>query len=110
MIDVEAAQKAREAPAKTLDDLADRLYALVGRTLKLKVKRVEGTSYAGGAEGYTTSGVLDAVYFAEYSKSISVRFSAHSKEEILSLRLTSEVSMLTDGKWIPIHTPEGGQR
>ena len=110
MIDVEAAQKAREAPAKTLDDLADRLYALIGRTLKLKVERIEGTNYTSGTNGYTTSGVLGAVYFADYSKSVSVRFSAHSNEETLSLRLTSEVSMLTDGKWIPIHTPEGGQR
>jgi len=110
MIDVEATQRAREAPAKTLEELADRLYGLIGRTLKLNVARVPGTNYSGGSNGYTTSGVLGAVCLPENSKSIMVRFSAHSNEETLNLKLTSEVNILADGTWTPIHRPEDGDQ
>ena len=108
MISVDEAARALVAPAQSIEELLDRLSVLIGRVLKVQVARVPSTDYGYGSSAYTAIGELLALIHAEGSDRITVRIGPKNGESVADrqLKLSSEISLLRDGLWVPIHTPE----
>ena len=93
------------APAKTIEELAERIFDLAGRMLKL---RIEPTA---AMEGYTEMGVFNRGVLTDGRSYVSAYLGASAViDQRCAVTLSSTVSVLTDGKWVPVHTPEGKSR
>ena len=109
MFDVEATQKALREPAQSLEELAERLYLLIGRTLRVKIRPV--VNYYGANEnGYTIAGNLDSVVLADGNREIASIYlgsSSSNSSQQRNILLSSDIRVLTDGQWVSVHCPEG---
>jgi len=101
MIAVDEAQRLRELPAKSRKELLSRLELHVGRVLKLEMPSREGDGYYHHyRESYTVIGELLWLKRVD-GGAIRVRLRGSSKK--LKLKLTSSVSILTEGQWVLLH-------
>jgi len=112
MIAVDEAQRKRDAAAQTVEELAERIYLLVGRVVRLEVPRADATRWAPANRAYTAVGILDSLVFPEGLDTISVYLGASSGnvEQRRKVLLSSKVSVLTDGSWVTIHDPKDGDQ
>lgn len=101
MIEVEGALKARSEPAKDVAELLERLEHSIGRVLKVTFAAKDETYYHNYREGYTVIGELHRLRLTEGSSSVKARIGTDSEK----LKLSSEISVLTDGQWVSIHAP-----
>lgn len=119
MIDVEKTDRERQAPAANPEELFDRLSVHVGRVVKVEVLGdPESYSYGRSRNGYRVVGTLDSILLendleedAEEEESLllvlgTVPADKESNEHEV-LRKGTRISVLTDGRWVPIHEPEG---
>jgi len=108
MIEVTEARAELDAPAKSLEELADRLYPLAGRTLKVSLPRVPRSNYDAGSKAFTVAGILDSVVLFDGAGAISVYIGAASgnTDQRRKVGLSSTVSVLTDGGWVLVHRPK----
>lgn len=112
MIEVEAEQQKQDAPAQTIEELAERLYPLVGKVLRLEIDPVPRGYYESGVQGYTAVGSLDSLVLIDGANRISVYLgsSSSSTERSRKVVLSSSVFALMDGQWVTVHAPVRGER
>lgn len=114
MIAVDDSQKDREAPAKSVEELVERLSVYIGRTLKVKTSMVATISNNGSAYGSTdvhmAIGELTAIaLIRKHDSVLSIQMGVKLGDKPDHIvRLNSEISVLTDGRWVPIHDPKNG--
>jgi len=108
MIAVDEAQRLRELPAKSRKELLSRLELHVGRVLKIEGK-TESTEY-----NYYGYGEVVTQHFTEIGELLWLRGVKGGKLKLklrgapkrVKLKLSYSVSVLTDGQWVLIHSPE----
>lgn len=106
MIEVEETLRQHRAPATSLAELAERIYPLASRILKLEVAEVFSPERV---RAYTVSGILDSAVYYRGNDHIGLYIGSSSSEadQRRKVKLSTVVSVLTDGIWVPIHSPEG---
>jgi len=105
MIDLTKSQAELTGPAETLEELFDRLSSRIDRVIRLKAR-----DYDYGYRGVLVSGTLEAVQYIVSERSFTVYLSSSAAVKTplqYSISLDSELSLLTDGQWVPIHMPKG---
>lgn len=106
MIAVEESHEKRQAPAETIEELADRLCPLVGRVLKIQRPRAENL-YPN-----TLSAVLDAVWMVDQglgsTLTIYIDLPLLNNAQQIPLDLSASISLLADGLWSTVHAPKEG--